>query len=156
MGLDYLGLRARQADDRQRGLVALSIAVAAITVPPNATAMGGARRGLYSNRFSACRGGPVPKHPLFRPISIAVANWSRVADGFDITAETASHFVDALSRSPVHPVSTKANSRAMILIWVPSARASVAPQASHGPTVVVPRQSEAATYFQYTVSQPLR
>jgi hypothetical protein len=53
---------------------------------------------------------------LSRPISIAAATWSRVADGFDKTAETASHFVDALSRSPVHPVNAKANSRAMILI----------------------------------------
>jgi hypothetical protein len=58
----------------------------------------------------------VPKHRLIRPISIATATWSRVADGFDKTAETSSHFVDALSRSPVHPVSNKANSRVMILI----------------------------------------
>jgi hypothetical protein len=58
----------------------------------------------------------VSKHRLFRPISIAIATWSRVADGFDNTVETSSHFVDALSRSPVHPVSTKANSTAMILI----------------------------------------
>jgi hypothetical protein len=63
-----------------------------------------------------CRGGHVPKHRLIRPISIATATWSRVADGFDKTAETSSHFVDALSRSPVHPVSNKANSRVMILI----------------------------------------
>jgi hypothetical protein len=33
-----------------------------------------------------------------------------------MTAETSSHFVDALSRSPVHPVSAKANSRALIFI----------------------------------------
>jgi hypothetical protein len=33
-----------------------------------------------------------------------------------MTAETASHFVDALSRSPVHPVNIKADSKAMILI----------------------------------------
>jgi hypothetical protein len=58
----------------------------------------------------------MPVHWLFRPISIAVATWSRVEDGFDNTAETSSHFVDALSRSPVHPVDMKANSRAMILI----------------------------------------
>jgi hypothetical protein len=32
-----------------------------------------AAKGVYSNRFSARRGGPVPKHPLFRPNSIAVA-----------------------------------------------------------------------------------
>jgi hypothetical protein len=36
-----------------------------------------------------------------------------------MTAETSSHFVDALSRSPVHPVNVKANnSMAMILIRV--------------------------------------
>jgi hypothetical protein len=58
----------------------------------------------------------VPKHRLFRPISIAIATWSRVANGFDKTAETASHFVDTLRRSPVHPVNMKADSRAMILI----------------------------------------
>jgi hypothetical protein len=58
----------------------------------------------------------VPKHRLSRPISIAIATWSRVADGFDKTAETVSHFVDALSRSPAHPINMKANSRAMILI----------------------------------------
>jgi hypothetical protein len=66
--------------------------------------------------------GHTPKHRLFRPISIAAATWSRVADGFDITAETSSHFVDALSRSPVHPISTKANSTAMILIGMLSER----------------------------------
>jgi hypothetical protein len=33
-----------------------------------------------------------------------------------MTAETSSHFVDALSRSPVHPVNVKANSRTTILI----------------------------------------
>ena len=60
----------------------------------------------------------MPKHRLFRPISIATATWSRVADGFDKTAETSSHFVDALSRSPVHPGNVKANSRTMILIRV--------------------------------------
>jgi hypothetical protein len=58
----------------------------------------------------------MPVHWLFRPISIAVATWSRVEDGFDKTAETSSHFVDALSRSPVHPVNMKANNRTMILI----------------------------------------
>jgi hypothetical protein len=65
-----------------------------------------------------CGGGHVPKHRLSRPISIAMATWSRVADGFDKTAETASHFVDALNRSPVHPVNMKANNRTMILIRV--------------------------------------
>ena len=63
------------------------------------------------------RRGHMPVHWLFRPISIAVATCSRVEDGFDNTAETSFHFVDALSRSPVHPVSMKANRRtAMILI----------------------------------------
>src|ERR1700688_2338556 len=113
--------------------------------------MGGALRA--TTPWLSIRGGHVPKQRLFRPISIAIATWSRVAAGFDKTAETSSHFVDALSRSPVHPVSTKANSTAMILIWVPSARASVASQASHGPTAVVP---EAATDFQYTVLHPPR
>ena len=62
------------------------------------------------------RGGHVPKHRLFRPISIAAATWPRVADGFDKTAETASHFVGAFSRSPAQPVNMKANNRATILI----------------------------------------
>src|SRR5258705_4594504 len=59
------------------------------------------------------RGGHVPKHRLFRPISMT---WPRVADGFDKTAETASHFVGAFSRSPAQPVNMKANNRATILI----------------------------------------
>jgi len=58
----------------------------------------------------------LPKQWLVRPISIAAASWLRVADGFDKTAETASHFVGALSRSPVHPANMKANIRTMILI----------------------------------------
>jgi hypothetical protein len=33
-----------------------------------------------------------------------------------MTAETASHFVGALNRSPAHPVSIKANGRTMIFI----------------------------------------
>jgi len=79
--------------------------------------MGGASgRRVYSSRFSARRGGAVPKHPLFRPISIAAATWSRVADGFPKTAETASHFVGDLRRSPMHPANMKANNRAMILM----------------------------------------
>jgi hypothetical protein len=106
-----------------------------------------------SSASQLCRSGHVPKHRLFRPISIAIATWSRVADKFDKTAETSSHFVDALSRSPVHPVSTKANSTAMILIWVPSAGTSVASQASHGPTAVCRKLRPA---FQYTVLQPPR
>jgi hypothetical protein len=53
---------------------------------------------------------------LFRPISIAAASWLRVADGFDKTADTASHFVGAFSRSPAHPVNMKASSRTTILI----------------------------------------
>jgi len=57
-----------------------------------------------------------PKQWLSRPISIAAASCLRVTDGFDKTAETASHFVGALRRSPAHPVNIKANSRTMILI----------------------------------------
>jgi hypothetical protein len=82
----------------------------------------GTEKALAANRSGAMipwlsvRGCHVPKHRLFRPISIAVATWSRVADGFDKTAETASHFVDALSRSPAHPVSIRANSSTAILI----------------------------------------
>jgi hypothetical protein len=53
---------------------------------------------------------------LLRPISIAAASWLRVVDGFDKTAETASHFVGVLSRSPPHHANMKANSRTMILI----------------------------------------
>jgi hypothetical protein len=49
-------------------------------------------------------------------ISIAASSWRRVVDGFDKTAETASHFVGAFSRSPAHPVNVKASSRTMILI----------------------------------------
>jgi hypothetical protein len=43
--------------------------------------------------------------PVVSAHSIAVATWSRVAD-----------VIDDLSRSPVHPVNVKANSRAMILM----------------------------------------
>jgi len=42
----------------------------------------------------------------------------RVADGFDKTAEPASHFVGALNRSLAHPVNRQTNNTAMILIWV--------------------------------------
>jgi hypothetical protein len=51
-----------------------------------------------------------------RPISIAAARWLFVADGFPKTAETASHFVGALSRSPAHPVNIKANSSAATIL----------------------------------------
>jgi hypothetical protein len=57
-----------------------------------------------------------PKQWLFRPISIAAASCLRVTDGFDNTAETASHFVGAFRRSPAHPVNITANRRIMILI----------------------------------------
>jgi hypothetical protein len=57
-----------------------------------------------------------PKQWLFRPISIAAASCLRVTDGFDKTAETASHFVGAFRRSPAHPVNITANRRIMILI----------------------------------------
>src|SRR6267142_2632887 len=76
----------------------------------------GAQGDCQSSKAFLIRGGHVPKHRLFRPISIAAATWPRVADGFDKTAETASHFVDAFSRSPAQPVNMKANSRATILI----------------------------------------
>jgi hypothetical protein len=56
---------------------------------------------------------------LLRPISIAIACWSRVADGFPKTAETVSHFVRRVSRSPVHPANIKASNRNMILIRAP-------------------------------------
>jgi hypothetical protein len=85
-----------------------------IQLATNAAATGAARRAMTV--WPSVRGGHVPKHRLFRPSSIAVATWSRVADGFDKTAETASHFVDALRRSPAHPVSRKANSRTVILM----------------------------------------
>jgi hypothetical protein len=78
-----------------------------------------ASRRVYSSLLSACRGGPLPKHPLLRPISIAIACWSRVADGFPKTAETVSHFVRRVSRSPVHPANIKASNRIMILIRAP-------------------------------------
>ena len=58
----------------------------------------------------------MPKHRLFRPISMAAATWARVADGFAKTAETASHFVGALNRSPAHPANVRTNNMAMILI----------------------------------------
>jgi hypothetical protein len=58
----------------------------------------------------------MPVHWLFRPVSIAVATWSLREDGSDKTAETSSHFVDALGCSTVHPVNMKANSRAITLI----------------------------------------
>jgi hypothetical protein len=60
--------------------------------------------------------GQFPKQWLVRPISIAAASWRGVVDGFDKTAETASHLVGVFSRSPAHPVNIKANSRIMILI----------------------------------------
>ena len=47
---------------------------------------------------------------------MADATWARVADGFAKTAETASHFVGALKRSPAHPANVRANNMAMILI----------------------------------------
>jgi hypothetical protein len=47
---------------------------------------------------------------------MAAASWLRVVDGFDRTAETASHFVGALNRSPAHPVNNKANNKAVIFI----------------------------------------
>jgi hypothetical protein len=61
-------------------------------------------------------GDQLPKQWLLRPISMAAACWLLVADGFPKTAETASHFVGAFSRSPAHPVNVKASSRTMILI----------------------------------------
>jgi hypothetical protein len=67
-------------------------------------------------RASGSLGVQFPKQWLFRPISIAAASWLRVTDGFDKTAETASHFVGALSRSPAHPVKIKADNRTMILM----------------------------------------
>ena len=76
----------------------------------------GAQGDCQSSKAFLIRGGHVPKHRLFRPISIAAATWPRVADGFDKTAETASHFVGAFSRSPAQPVNMKANNRATILI----------------------------------------
>jgi hypothetical protein len=60
-----------------------------------------------------------PKQWLFRPISIAAASCRRVVGGFDNTAETASHFVGAFSRSPAHPVSIQASRMTMILIRLP-------------------------------------
>src|SRR5258708_17501912 len=69
----------------------------------------GAQGDCQSSKAFLIRGGHVPKHRLCRPISIAAATWPRVADGFDKTAETASHFVDAFSRSPAQPVNMKAN-----------------------------------------------
>jgi hypothetical protein len=47
---------------------------------------------------------------------MAAAIWARVADGFAKTAETASHFVAALNRSPAQPVNMRANNTAMIFI----------------------------------------
>src|SRR5258705_7943657 len=76
----------------------------------------GAQGDCQSSKAFLIRGGHVPKHRLFSPISIAAATWPRVADGFDKTAETASHFVGAFSRSPAQPVNMKANNRATILI----------------------------------------
>jgi hypothetical protein len=67
-------------------------------------------------RASGSLGVQFPKQWLLRPISIAAASCLRVTDGFDKTAETASHFVGAFSRSPAHPVNISANRRIMILI----------------------------------------
>jgi hypothetical protein len=82
------------------------IVVAAIAVAP---VMAGRPRQRFAWR-------QFPKQWLVRPISIAAASWRGVVDGLDKTAETASHFVGALSRSPAHPVNMTANSRIMILI----------------------------------------
>jgi hypothetical protein len=91
-----------------------SIAVAAVTVAPDsAGALRGREGDVSPPKFC---GGQFPKQWRFRPISIAAASWRRVVDGFDKTAETASQFVGALSRSPAHPANMKANSRTMILI----------------------------------------
>src|SRR5258708_30404248 len=98
----------------------------------------GAQGDCQSSKAFLIRGGHVPKHRLFRPISIAAATWPRVADGFDKTAETASHFVDAFSRSPAHPANTKANSRAMILIGAIYAN-SAFPFAGFSSALVAPR-----------------
>jgi hypothetical protein len=68
-----------------------SIAVAANTVATN-TAARALRRRHYSS-LAGCfsiQDNPVPKAPLVSTISIAAANWSRVADGFDKVADTAS------------------------------------------------------------------
>jgi hypothetical protein len=73
---------------------------------------------VFAMPISLCiRGDQLPKQWLLRPISMAAARWLLVADGIPKTAETASHFVGAFSRSPAHPVNVKASSRTMILIW---------------------------------------
>jgi hypothetical protein len=74
------------------------------------------QRAAPTSVRQSCCGSQFPKQWLFRPISIAAASWRRVVDGFDKTAETASHFVGALSRSPAHAANMKANSRTMSLI----------------------------------------
>jgi hypothetical protein len=74
---------------------------------------------VVSDALDLIRGDQFPKQWLFRPISIAAASCRRVVDGFDNTAETASHFVGAFSRSPAHPVSVNTSSMIMILIRLP-------------------------------------
>jgi hypothetical protein len=71
---------------------------------------------IVSDALALLRGDQFPKQWLLRPISIAAACWRLVADGFPKTAETASHFVGAFSRSPAHPVNIKANSSAATIL----------------------------------------